>query len=79
LFRRGLSIENPEIKVLDESLLIGIIKDNDGKPRKDVSVDLAIFDSKVASFKKKEGPYGKKTDSNVSLFRDFKLLKKEKL
>ena len=71
-----LSIENPEIKVGDESLLIGIIRDNDGKPRKDVSVDFAIFDSKVASFKEKEGPYGKKTDSNGIVVQRFQAIKK---
>jgi hypothetical protein len=74
----GLSIENPEIEEGKESLLIGIIKDNDGKPRKDVKVDFAIFDTNTASLKQEEHPHQKITDSNGIVIHRFQANKEGK-
>jgi hypothetical protein len=69
-----LSTENKEIKEGDESLLIGIVKDNEGNPKKDAPVEFAIFDTNIASFNEKETPDGI-TDSNGIAVKRFQAKK----
>ena len=70
-----LSIESPEIEEGKDSFLIGVVKDDEGNPKKDLEVNFAIANTTYASFKENEDPR-KITDSNGVAVQRFQALKK---
>ena len=70
-----LSIESTEIEEGKDSFLIGVVKDDEGNPKKDLEVNFAIANTTYASFKENEDPR-KITDSNGVAVQRFQALKK---